>query len=455
MTAYFTDLNRDGGIGANSYLVELGSLRILIDTGMHPKKMGMESVPAYAHANSDPIDLIIVTHCHLDHLGSLPVAARTFPEAEILMSVSSAAIAPRMMRNSVQVMLRQRDEHRRPDLPLFFKREVAAIERRLLVVPEERPRTWNNSQDEVTITFFHSGHIPGSVSVRLEHEGRSLLFSGDILFEDQCILRGAGMPDFAADALVLETTRGLTARPEGTSRGTEAARLVEAVARVVDAGGRVLLPVFALGRMQEILSILRNGLTEGRLPACPVYASGLGMDLADYFDQIHRQKGDVHFSRRILRDLQVRPMPDGIGPGRLPGGAGIYVASSGMVVENTPSYRLAAALIEDPRNAVFFVGYCDPEAFGYQILSAKPGDHLTFGSLDHVARVGAEISRFDLSSHADREQLVDYARSVSPQRIFLSHGDPKARQWFTDTLPEQLPDCRITDPQPLHRYAIW
>jgi len=449
---YITDLNSAGGIGANSLFVEIGPFRVLVDAGMHPKRKGREAMPRYDKLDDVALDLIILTHCHLDHLGTLPVVAREHPGAEIWMSRESSVLAPRMMRNSVRVMSRQREEANIPEYPLFTDAEINSLEERFTAISVGHPNQLHHNGEILEVEFHHAGHVPGAVSVSLRHKKESILLSGDILFTDQTILPGATPLELdGVNTLVLETTRGGTTREEGKSRSEEVERLVETISDTVAQGGSVLLPVFALGRMQEILSILHGAFQQREIPDCPIYTSGLGMDLANYFDYLSRKNSPLRFRKRILKDLNVRRMPRDIIPGRNPHGPAIYVASSGMMVANTPSYRLAAAMIAEPSNAICFVGYCDPDAFGHQILTARPGDSLLFEELDFRAQCNAQIERFDLSSHADREELLDYAISLNPGTVILSHGDPEARAWFETEIYDSVLESRVLDPEPLTR----
>ena len=104
------DLNRDGGIGANSLYVQLGDLHLLVDCGLHPKKVGRKATPDFAPLRGVTLDLIIITHCHLDHIGSLPVLLREQPRAPVLMTQASQMLIARMLHNSASVMERQRAE---------------------------------------------------------------------------------------------------------------------------------------------------------------------------------------------------------------------------------------------------------------------------------------------------------------------------------------------------------
>src|SRR5262249_45159362 len=159
----------------------------------------------------------------------------------------------------------------------------------------------------------------------------------DVLFENQRTLAGAKFPVGHFDTLIMETTRGVTERPEGRERVNEIARLITSINDTIKRGGSYLIPVFALGRMQELFSILHDARKFGKLAACPIFTGGLGVDLADYFDEIARKTKHVHFARSILKELQVKPLPRKIDAGEDPQQNAIYIASSGMMVERTPS----------------------------------------------------------------------------------------------------------------------
>ena len=104
------NLNPDTDIGASAWFVEIEGHRILLDAGMHPKREGSDGLPLYKTIRQEEVDAIAISHCHHDHVGSLPVAARYFPKAHVLMAEQSYFIIERVLHNSVNVMTRQRDE---------------------------------------------------------------------------------------------------------------------------------------------------------------------------------------------------------------------------------------------------------------------------------------------------------------------------------------------------------
>jgi Cft2 family RNA processing exonuclease len=129
---------------------------------------------------------------------------------------------------------------------------------------------------------------------------------------------------------------------------------------------------------------------------------------------------------------------------------GIYLVSSGMLVEHTPSYVMASTLLGDERNSILFVGYCDPSTPGGHLLQAEHGSPFEFEAYNQIESIRAKIRQFDLSGHADRDQLVAYAQKLSPANIFLHHGDPEARSWFANAL--QSTGAKIINPEPLKFY---
>ena len=448
------DLNRDGGIGANSLFVQLGDLNLLVDCGLHPKRVGRAATPELRSLRGITLDLIIITHCHLDHIGSLPVVMREHPNTPVIMSTSSRMLIERMLHNSANVMVREREEKNVADYPLFTHEEIDRCAKRFTGLPFSHAKHFRGARDDIELIFHPAGHVAGAGGLELRHKHRHIFFTGDVLFEAQRTIGGAKFPAGHFDTLIMETTRGATERPVGKERVHEINRLITAINDTIQRGGSFLIPVFALGRMQEVFSILHDARKFGRLVECPIYTGGLGVDLADYFDDIARKTKHVQFNRNILKELKVRPTPKKLNAGEDLQQNAIYIVSSGMMVENTPSYMMASGLVGHARNTIGFVGYCDPDTPGGQLLAAKPGEDFLFDAAHVKAKVKARVERFELSGHADREELVEFAVQTGARSVILTHGDPPARAWFLQQLAELMPNSRVLDPVPLETYQV-
>jgi Cft2 family RNA processing exonuclease len=431
-----TDLNREGGIGCSCTLLQIGDINILIDSGLHPKLSGREAMPDFAKIATLTVDLIILTHCHLDHLGTLPVAMRNHPQAPVLMSLSSRMIVERMLHNSANVMRRQLSEGQTKDQPHFSHEDIDRCAPRMSGLAFNHPKRFTNGRDEVEITLHPAGHVAGACAVEIR------------------VVKGARFPAGHFDTLITETTRGSTERPEGKERINEVARLITAINETIQNGGSVLIPVFALGRMQELLAIFHDARRFGKMVDCPIFTSGLGLDLCDYFDEIARKTKHVQFSRGILKDLRTKPLPRKLEPGVDPRQRALYLISSGMLVENTPSYTLASGLLGHAHNMIAFVGYCDPDTPGGHLQKARHGDPFLFETIQVKTKVTAKVERFELSGHADREELLQFAVQTGARSIVLTHGEPSARAWFQQELSTRMPQTKVLDPVPGQTYQV-
>ncbi|HEY4249073.1 MAG TPA: MBL fold metallo-hydrolase [Lacunisphaera sp.] len=448
------DLNGAGGIGANSMYVQLGDFHLVVDSGLNPKEVGRRAAPDLRPLQGVKLDLIIITHCHLDHIGSLPLLMRAYPNTPVIMTLPSRMLIERMLHNSANVMVREREEKGITEYPLFTHDEIDRVAPRMFPQAFGNPKKFSGAHDEIEFTFHPAGHIAGAAAVEILHKHRRILFTGDVLFATQRILDGARLPSGHFDTLITETTHGATEKPPGNVRSKEMIRLIDTINATLQRGGSVLIPVFALGRMQEILAILHDARKFNRLAPAPVFASGLGMDICDYLDDIAKKTGLVHFTRTILKDLKLKKSPRDIVPGKEPHTQGIYVVSSGMLVEKTASYTLASSLAGNAKHSICFVGYCDPDTPGGHLLAANNGEEFLFEAVNVKTRIRAQIERFEFSGHASRDELLDYAVKCNPRSIVLTHGDPPARAWFAEQFAAQLPDSKVLDPVPLQAHLV-
>ncbi|MDA9317473.1 MBL fold metallo-hydrolase, partial [Puniceicoccaceae bacterium] len=271
-----TDLNCHGEIGANSIYVEIGDFKILIDSGLNPKQLGYEALPNFESIENIELDLIILTHCHLDHLGSMPIVTAHNPKTPVITTAPNVMLAPRMLRNSINVMKRQREEHGIAELPLFLHRDVAQFSQQLTIQRFKHGEIYRKGRDQIEVTLHPAGHVAGAAAVELVYKKRRIVFSGDVLFDSQRTLPGAHLPEGPIDTLILETTRGAKGRDPSTSRDAEVEKLIDQIGSILERDGSCLIPVFALGRMQELFKILYEARSFGRLPQSPIHAAGLG-----------------------------------------------------------------------------------------------------------------------------------------------------------------------------------
>lgn len=451
----FKSLCRHAGIGANSYLLETRDARVVLDAGMHPKHEGLAAVPQYHFLEEGSVDSIIITHSHLDHVGTLPVFLEDQPQAEVFLTPETAELAGVMLHNSVNVMQSKRIEHGITEYPLFDHRELDRITGVFETRAIERPFDLDR-QGALRATFHDAGHILGSVGVTIQAAGKRVMYTGDVNFEDSTIQKGARFPEEPVDALIVETTRGEQARDPGYLRSNEENAFAEALARVLARNGSVLVPVFAMGKTQEVLAMLHRFKSEGRIPNhTPVYIGGLSTKMTHVYDRFSDVSRRHLPGFRFLKDMEIQ----GGGKkrkGPVPFGSGcIYALSSGMMSENTVSNVFARqGILENKRHGLFFVGYADPETPGGRIRIAQPGQSVLLDPAHPPVPLHCEMRIFDFSGHSTREAIADYIVKVNPKKTILVHGDDGAVEWFRAEIHRRLPNSQVIVPLPGEEHAI-
>ncbi len=455
----FINLTRQTEIGANSYFLELGGKKLVLDAGLHPKQEGEAALPNYKLVTDGSLDAILISHAHQDHIGSLPVLMRRQPQARVFMTDATAKLSDVMLHNSVNVMLRQREELGLSAYPLFTHREADRATqvwqsvgfRQHWIVEGERV---SDPDDGLTFEMYESGHILGAAGILLRGEGKSVFYTGDVNFLDQTLMRGASFPETGIDVLIIETTRGDRALGKNYTRKSEEERLLAAIQEAFDRGGSILIPVFALGKTQEVLTMFHLFRRLGELQRVPIYIGGLSTKITMVHDQLASE------SQRQYQGLQLL---DAVGPHVLSGreiGATqigrnkIFALSSGMMTEKTLSNLLAERFLSDPRHSTFFVGYADPDSPAGRLKVAKQGDLIQLDRSLPGHTLECSVSEFDFSAHAPRELLFDYIRKLSPKTVVLVHGDPPAVSWFEAKISAELPGIKPVVPLPGQEYEL-
>jgi len=339
-------------------------------------------------------------------------------------------------------------------------KEALLTPQTLALIPEgRRPRGWRMlgyrepmRRDQGTVTLYPAGHMLGSAQLLFEHQGATLLYTGDIKLRQP----GGGPPTFVprADVLIIETTRGDRELDPHFSRKAEEERFINGIESAFGTGRSVLVPVFALGKTQEILTMLHLAKRQGRLADVPIYIGGLSTKITIIHDQLASQSTRQHEGLQIL---------DSIAPYVLSGREiqttqinrnRIYALSSGMMTEKTLSNQLAGRFMNDSKQSIFFVGYADPKSAGGRLKAAQLGDSIQLEEDSPSQKLECAVREFDFSAHAPREYLLDYVRKVTPKVVVLVHGDPSAIAWFKEKISAELPSTTIVVPEPGREYEF-
>jgi Cft2 family RNA processing exonuclease len=450
----FINLARRTEIGANSYHLEIGRHRLLLDCGMHPKNTGEDALPNFKAIGDREVEAILVSHAHQDHIGTLPVGMRRFPSARIFMTEATADVGSILLHNSVNVMTRQREEIGETSYPLFTHREIDRASERWRWCPMRQrisiagERAAQREKDTLTFEFFDAGHVLGSTGVMLRAEGQTVFYTGDVNFDDQTIMQTAVFPEDKIDTLIMECTRGDHAKPNGWTRAREERRLAKALVAAFEREACVLIPVFALGKTQEVLAMLYKFRRQRLLPEFSIYIGGLSSKFTDIYDR------RTHMTRRqlprlrLMREVAPFVLNDETVRDTAVRGGRVYVLSSGMMIPKTLSNVFARRIIENPQHSIFFVGYANPESPAGLLREAGQGGEVALDPDKPPQRIRCNIEQFQFSAHSTRESLIDYAKRISPKKILLVHGEPPAVEWMRTTLSNELSGSEVIVPTP-------
>lgn len=444
--ATFTNLTRAPEIGANSYLLQSEGHSVVLDAGMHPKLDGWQATPFLDEIPKD-LDAILISHAHHDHIGSLPLISHSHPHAKILMTAATAALAEPLLHNSVNVMTRQRRELDRPDYPLYTHRGVDESCVNWQNAPLQRP--FHIGSCPMDFVLHDAGHVLGSVLTEIRLNGRRALYTGDLNLQRQSLMAPCQPPSGPFDTVITETTRGAQPTLPGKDRASQEEELLSAINTTFARGGAVLIPVFAMGKTQEVLTILHEARLAGKIPPAPITIGGLGRVMTEVYDRQRTFAPRQRVGLRLAADVR----PETIDSRRLPAlrirGGHIYLVSSGMMSQHTTSHTLARLFFPRSNDSIFFVGYTDPASPSGLLRKAGQGGEVEWGDRSGPLPVQCEVRAFDLTAHATREDIVQWiCTDAQPSRVLLVHGDPDAQEWFKSALAQGRPGMEIIQPTP-------
>jgi predicted metal-dependent RNase len=246
----------------------------------------------------------------------------------------------------------------------------------------------------------------------------------------------------------METTRGDASTPPGFTRAAEERRFADAVLAAFERGGSVTIPVFALGKTQEILAMLWAMRRRGELVQTPIYIGGLSTKITSAYDAYSHSGDRCRPELALLHEMAPYVLSGNEVHTMAPRPHAIFALSSGMMTEKTLSNLWVRKILPDPKQSLFFVGYSDPDSPAGKLRLRKPGEPVILDPELPPVDVRCHLDTFNFSAHSHREGLLDYALALRPRKILLVHGDPAAVAWFREQLTRQLPESEIIVPTP-------
>jgi len=437
----FLPLGGAGEIGANFYYLNNNGIGIILDCGMHPQKTGFDSLPKFDLLIDKPTDYVLISHAHQDHLNALPFLIKKFPHLKIITTPQTRAVAELTLHNAIAILKRQVDER---ELEIYSREEVDLLIKSINYKSYNEKFTLNslNSTAEIQAEFYDAGHIIGSAGILLGFNGKKIFFTGDINLSSQTLLSGANLPSEKIDILISETTYGAADTKLLNNWQIEVEKFSHSTSKIINRGGSILIPVFALGKLQEMLSTIWLQMKQNKITTVDIYTAGIGNKISRIYDY-NRYVVERNQRELLLSDIPQRNLNELNDFSELFKFPCIALASSGMMIESTNSFMLAKSWLQKKDSAIFTVGYMDPLTPGSIIARSRKGDKIQLTDKDEKVNVKCEIKNFRFSAHSKREELVSIVKKLKPDKIILVHGEKEGINWIGSSILEQFPGKKV------------
>jgi len=437
------------GVTGSCHLLECGGVKVLIDCGLYQggRKIEEENAESFGFEPSE-IDYLLLTHAHLDHCGRIPLLVARGFHGEIITTSASRELARLVMLDAADLQeeeaewqnkkARRHRDHGEEVVPLYTV--LDALNSMDYFGRSARYDEPFELAPGIRVTFIDAGHILGSASVfvELEERGRQrrVLFSGDLGSSGRPLLRDPAKPP-QADVVVMETTYGDRAH-KGLQPSID--ELYGAVRDTFARGGNVIIPTFALERAQELLFCLREGVSDGHLPASMQVF--LDSPMAISATEIFRRHPDcyepevselfanghdpfalpgLHFTRETAASMALNRI----------GGGAVILAGSGMCTGGRVLHHLKHNLWRND-SSIVFVGFAAQGTLARRIIDGATMVRIFREDIPVRAQIHT-IGGF--SAHADRNELLAWWQATGmPAKTLLVHGDEEAMQAFAGAL---------------------
>jgi metallo-beta-lactamase family protein len=442
-----TFLGGAGTVTGSKYLLEKDDHRILIDCGLFQgyKALRLRNWAGLPIAPAS-ISAVVLTHAHLDHSGYLPVLAKKGFSGPVFCTEATASLCQILLPDSghlqeqdAEFANRHHFSKHHPALPLYTEEDAQRALKTL------RPHSFGKAHElpgGAQVSFLHAGHILGAATVIVEWDGCRIAFSGDIGRYGDPLMPDPVSPE-AVDYLLMESTYG--DRQHDRTNPQDA--LAQIISKTIHRGGTVIIPAFAVGRAQSLLYHIGQLKAALRLPKLlPVFLdSPMAIDATDIFKryapdhrldatQLKLMDGGVRYihTGQASKELTANPM------------AKVIISASGMATGGRVLHHLEH-YAPDPKNSIVFAGFQAGGTRGAAMIAGAPSIKM-HGQYVSVRAAIHNLSM--LSAHADRDELLRWARGVKtkPKQAFIIHGEPAAADTLRHSIEESLGwNCQVSD----------
>ena len=413
-------------VGRSCFIVMTSESKVMLDCGINPAEP--EPLSAFPRLdcfnfNFDELDAVIISHAHIDHQGFLPTLFKYGFNGPIYCTEPTLPLMTLLQMDSVKIA-----KSNGTYLP-FEVRDVHEVIKHCITIPYGKP---TDISPDITITLNNAGHIMGSATVHLNISGvHNILYSGDYKYAKTQLLDGTLSIYPRVETLITESTYGNSTdvMPE---QAVVYRTFTDNINRTLTGGGKVLIPVPAVGRAQEIMLVLDKEMREGRLMESPIYIEGMISEAsAVHMSYAHYLGYDVRKSvSQGINPFQSEYFTVVNGPANRADvlneeAPSIIMATSGML-EGGPSVEYFKEIAPSDRNRIIFVSYQINGTLGRRVLDGTMNEvsMLDKNGKLKIIPVRCETKRIDgFSGHSDFNQIMNFVSRVKPKRVLVNHGE--------------------------------
>lgn len=413
-------------VGRSCFVVVTPESKVMLDCGINPGEMsGLDAYPRldWFNFDLDELDAVVLSHAHIDHQGFLPALFKFGYRGPVYCTEPTLPLTTLLQMDSVKIA-----NANGTYLP-YEARDVHEAIKHTITIPYGKP---TDISPDITITLNNAGHIMGSATVHLNISGaHNILYSGDYKYARTQLLDSAVATYPRVETLITESTYGNSSdiMPD---QSYVYQTFSESINRTLKDGGKVLIPVPAVGRAQEIMLVMAKEMSEGRLTESPIYiegmiseASAIHMSYAHYLGQDVRrsvQQGINPFQSEYFTVISGYGKRDEVLNDPNPA---IIMATSGML-EGGPSVEYFKELAPEPKNKIIFVSYQINGTLGRRVLDGNISEvsMMDKSGKVKVVPIRCQTQKIDgFSGHSDFNQIMNFVAKIKPKRVLVNHGE--------------------------------
>ena len=420
-----------GQVGRSSMLLSTPESKILIDCGINPgARSPMDSFPRLDSLDItlDDLDAIVIGHAHLDHTGFLPTLAKYGYKGPIYCTEPTLPMMNLIQLDAIKVAAAQ------GRTPIYSERDVKQIMRQTITLPYG---TVTDISPDIKLVLANAGHILGSAlcHFHIGNGDHNFVYSGDIKFGKSILFEAASWNFPRVETLLIESTYGLKEDIQPTRQEVESA-FINAVNNTLADDAKVLIPIPAVGRAQEIMMVIDHYMKSGEMVEAPVFTEGMISEASaihesypEYLARELKQKiletddnpfDSEYFTNIEHADSREEPMREN--------SPCIILATSGML-EGGPVLEYFKNIAPDKKNKVLFVSYQVNGTMGRRVLDgSKQVSMLGKEGKVEVVTINCSVEKLEgFSGHSDYNQLMSFVQRLRPKlrRVLVNHGERK------------------------------